>query len=185
MYRVTQQNWYLLRLMRLHIYQSLHIPVCYSRVLTTRVSISHRALALMRRVSDWGLIPTASGVMIRSYDSAMNTLEQVIRIYADTDVLVLHGYEERFNIWFLRSFSKVYIIDEDMGRDETGHFVFRKIAEKMSCEYNVLNATRSDLESAVLMRRWIKDRSFIEKKYAVSLLCSTSGLEEVFKWVTQ
>ena len=52
MYRVTQQNWYLLRLMRLHIYQSLHIPVCYSRVLTTRVSISHRALALMRRVSD-------------------------------------------------------------------------------------------------------------------------------------
>ena len=86
-------------------------------------------------------------------------------------MLVLHSYEERLNIWFLRSFSVVYVLDKDCGADRDGHYLYRKIAEKMSCDYRVVNATKEDADYDSLQKRWVADRAFIEKKFAVLLVC--------------
>ena len=103
--------------------------------------------------------------------SVPTTPPNIIRLYADSDVLVLHSYEERLNIWFLRSFSVVYVLDKDCGADRDGHYLYRKIAEKMSCDYRVVNATKEDADYDSLQKRWVADRAFIEKKFAVSLVC--------------
>ena len=170
-YRVTQQNWNLLRTMRLHIYQAMGIPICFSRVDKTRVTFSQRALVLLKELNNNNALPENDRFLVRSYDSSKQTLSTIIRHYADSDVLVLHSYEERLNIWFLRSFSVVYVLDKDCSADRDGHYLYRKIAEKMSCDYRVVNATKEDADYDSLQKRWVADRAFIEKKFAVSLVC--------------
>ena len=170
-YRVTQQNWYLLRTMRLHIYQAMNIPICFSRVATTRVTFSMRAYVLVQNLSDMKTLPANEKFSVRTYDSSKQSLVSIIQLYADSDVLVLNSVEERLNIWFLRSFSVVYVLDKDMGADKDGHYLYKKIAEKMSCEYHVVNATTKDANYKSLQAMWIADRPFIEKKYAVSPIC--------------
>lgn len=65
----------------------------------------------------------------------------------------------------------VYVLDKDCGADRDGHYLYRKIAEKMSCDYGVVNATKEDADYDSLQKRWVADRAFIEKKFAVSLVC--------------
>ena len=157
--------------MRLHIYQAMGIPICFSRVDKTRVTFSQRALVLLKELNNNNALPENDRFLVRSYDSSKQTLSTIIRHYADSDVLVLHSYEERLNIWFLRSFSVVYVLDKDCGADRDGHYLYRKIAEKMSCDYRVVNATKEDADYDSLQKRWVADRAFIEKKFAVSLVC--------------
>lgn len=130
-YRVTQQNWYLLRTMRLHIYQAMGIPICFSRVDKTRVTFSQRALVLLKELNNNNALPENDRFLVRSYDSSKQTLSTIIRHYADSDVLVLHSYEERLNIWvpavllrgvragqgLRRGQGRALLVQEDCGED--------------------------------------------------------------------